>query len=414
MKETVKIYNLDHNGRGIAKINDKVVFVPNALVDEEVDIKLVEQKKNFSVGEVIKHLNESKLRVKPACPFYEECGGCDVMHMTYEAQLAFKENKVKDIITRFAGLDASLVKPIIKTSEFNYRNKITLQVKKVVGFYKRNSYEIVEVDKCLISDVKVTDIIARLNKMPLDNIRQIMIRSSLNVDNKMLVIDTEGAIDEQAFIKEFKGMSLIKRTGHDYQVVGGIDHIMEKLGEYQFLISPDSFFQVNTLGAKILYDQIVKAANPSSTDSLLDLYCGTGTIGIYMSKYVSKVMGIESNHYAIKDATDNAKLNGVSNIHFRCDDVGTSLYNVSFKPDIVIVDPPRAGLNHLAISQLLKISANKLVYVSCDPITLARDLKELKEYYTVNEITPVDMFANTYHVECVVSLTKNEVVFTEE
>ena len=407
MKENnveVQIINLDHQGRGIGKIDEKVIFIPNALIDEVVLVKITYDNKRYFEGEVVKYIEKSKQRIKPLCPYYDECGGCDLLHLTYADQLAYKQNKIKEIMTKFASLDASLVQPIIANNQFNYRNKVTLQVKEVVGFYRKRTYDVIEIDACLISDPKINDLITLVKTLPLANVKQVIIRSSLNREDTMVVIDTNGEIDEAGIIQKLPNTNLVKKINNEYTSLLGKKYITEKLGEYQYVISPDSFFQVNTTGAKNLYDQILKYADLNHTEKVLDLYCGTGSIGLYLSKYADEVVGIESNQFAILDAHRNKDINGVRNITFKHGDVGTVLAGMDFQPDITIVDPPRTGLNKYAINQIFRIKAPKLIYVSCDPITLARDLKILEEMYEVLEITPVDMFPNTYHVECVVNL----------
>ncbi len=407
MKEKIElqIINLDHQGRGIGKIDNKIIFIPNALIDEVVLVEITADHKNFYEGEVLEYIKKSPLRVEPGCPYYIECGGCNLMHMGYTDQLAYKENKVKEILTRFGGIDESLVQPIIGNEEAHYRNKITLQVIEKVGYFKRRSYDVIEIDSCLISDSRNEALIKEFKDLPLENINQIILRSSINTTDQMIVLDTTGPINEEAYINHFKDMNIVKKERNNYTTLSGQNYIVEKLGEYSFIISADSFFQINTLGAIKLYDLIVKYANLSGIEKVLDLYCGTGSIGLYMANNAKEVLGVESNQYAVLDANKNKELNKITNIGFKCGDVGTILNTLEYKPDVIVVDPPRLGLNKFAVDHLLKVKAPKFIYVSCDPATLARDLKLLTELYKVEEITPVDMFPNTYHVECVVLMT---------
>lgn len=404
MKENVKITSIDHYGRGISKVYEKIIFVKNALLDEIVEIKIINNKKNYCEAIVNNYVKKSSKRVEAKCKYYGICGGCNIMHMSYKEQLLFKENKVKEALFKFAKIDKN-VNEIVASEEFNYRNKITLQVKEKLGLYKDSSYEIVNIDKCLISDDKINNIIEKLNKMNLNNINQIVIKTSIN--ETMVVLCLFGRIDENYFINELSSLctSIIRKYKNEFKSLFGGSYIREKMDKYDFNISADSFFQVNTKQAIKMYDLIKK--NVSKNDNVLDLYCGTGTIGIYISDSIKKVTGIEINKYAIKDAKNNANLNNVKNIEFLCGDVKDLIGNIK-NIDTIIVDPPRSGLDNETIKHIIRIKPKKIIYVSCDPITLARDLSILKEDYNINSVTPLDMFPNTYHVECCSLLSLKE------
>ena len=407
----VTITGIDHYGRGIGKIDGCVIFIPNTLVDEKVKVKITTVKKDYLEGEVIDFLNISEKRITPKCPYFYECGGCDLMHMDYQEQLLFKETKVKEIMQKFAGIDNNLVKEIISSDDlFNYRNKIAFQVKKgKIGFCKKKSYDLVDIDNCLISDEKMNKILKLIKeKIGLYGIEQVIIRSCKNTDDLMIILDINRPIDEEKIIKTLSDIasSIIKKIRNKYTVIVGNDYIIEKLGDLSFIISPSSFFQVNTKQTVKLYNKVLEYAKLTGKEKVLDLYCGTGTIGLYLSRYCKEVLGVEINKNAIKDAFKNKELNNIKNIDFKCGDVSNIIDSINFKPDIIVVDPPRSGLDQYTINQLIKINPEKIIYVSCDPITLARDLNLLKEHYEIKEITPVDMFVNTYHVENVVLLTR--------
>ena len=402
--QEINVYSLDHQGRGIAKKNDKIIFIENSLPDEVVDIEIMFEKKNIMEAKVTNLIQKSKNRVDAKCPYYEQCGGCDLMHINYENQLKFKENKVKDIMNRFAGIDLSIIKSIIGTNEFSYRNKVTLQVKEKVGYYKKKSYEIIPINNCLIADSKINKIINSLYNINLTNIKQIIIKAT--IDNTMIIFDATGDIAEEEILKVFNNTNIVIKKNNNYKTLLGNNYIIETLGDYKFYISPESFFQVNTNGALNLYSKALEYCNLKGDEKVLDLYCGTGTIGMFLARHSKEVVGIELNEQAIKDANKNKELNKINNISFICGDAGVATKELNYKPDIVVVDPPRSGLNNETINEVLKINAKKIVYVSCDPMTLARDLKILSENYDIKEITPVDMFANTYHVECVVLMFK--------
>ena len=402
-----KIERLDHQGRGIAYIDDKITFVENALPGEEVLIKITNSKKKYNEGIVDKYIQKSEKRVDNVCPFYESCGGCNILHMCYNDQLEYKENKIKDIMKKYANIDK--ISKIIKCDkQFNYRNKVTLKVENnIIGYYEKKSYNLVNIDKCLIIDNEFNKIINDLKRFNLDNIYELMIRN-VDSDNTALTLylqkDTNCIqIDEYCKKNNIILNKIIKNK--DFKC-NEKSKIIGKLGNFKFIISPLSFFQVNTDQTIKLYDKILELLEPNKDDNLLDLYCGTGTIGIYVANKVNKVLGVEIVKDAIHDANINKKINNVNNINFICGNTEKIIKDVKEKYNAIIVDPPRAGLTESIIRDIFRINPDKIVYVSCDPITLARDLKLLQEKYEVLDVVPVDMFPNTYHVETVCKLKK--------
>lgn len=388
-----KIEKLDHKGRGITFVDNKITFVENALKDEIVDIRLLNQKKKFNEAKVLSIITESVDRVTPICPYYKDCGGCNLMHLKYEKQLEYKKEKVSEILKRYGNLEIS-IDSIQSTSCLNYRNKVTLQVKKGLGFYKDNTYDIVEIDHCDIVEPRINEVIESLKNEDLSGIYQIVIRVSC--DEVMVVFKTNE--DLKLDLEQLKVDTIIMYKDGNYKTVKGKGYITETLENLKFIVSPDSFFQVNTTGALLLYNQVLEYASLTENENVLDLFCGTGTIGMFLSRKAKKVIGVEINQYAIEDAKKNAEMNGVSNIEFICDDATNVKLNGI---DVVVVDPPRSGLNPKIIEYLLNLKSKKIIYVSCDPMTLARDLKSLQDGYDIKEVSLVDMFPNTYHVECV-------------
>lgn len=397
-KLIVEIEKLDHFGRGIARFDGKTLFIENALIGEEVEIEILKEKKNIIEGKVVRYLKESKLRIDSDCPHYEICGGCDLMHIDYNNQLSYKEDKVKEILKKFADLDS--VENIVPTNQYNYRNKVTLQVKEDIGFYKKKSYEIIAVDNCLISDKRINKIIKLLRTIDIHNIKQIVIR----VTNKesMIVFYSDGKIDID--IERFKDVTTIVVITNNKVILKGKGYIEQELNGLKFVISPTSFFQVNYEGMENIYNKVLEYGKFTEKDNVLDLYCGTGTIGIYLAKSCGKVLGIEINEEAVNDANINKKINAVDNIEFKVGDAGKVLEKTNFKPTAIVVDPPRSGLDSKTIEKIIDLNPNKLIYVSCDPVTLARDLNILKNSFDILEVTPFDMFPNTHHVECVALL----------
>lgn len=403
----VVIEKMNHQAMGIAKINGKVVFIPKVIVGDVVDIDIVKEYKNYNIGKVNKIIKKSAKRVDVLCPYYDICGGCSISAYTYHDELEYKVNNVIDIFKR----NEIDIKPnIIKSdNRYGYRNKITLQVSNgIIGLYEEDSNKIVDVDKCLLVSDKLNEIID-------------IIKKNINVNkcNKIVIRDTYygimiifyGSVNNEEVIKYLdKKVVSIYTYNNKYKCIYGEKYLYEMIGEYKYRISPDSFFQVNSRTVNKLYNKVVEyAIKNEKKDNLVDLYCGTGTIGIYLSKYFNNIIGIELNKQAVEDAKENAKINGVNNIEFYVGDVG-KIINDQIKADVIVVDPPRSGLDKRTKDILLKIKANKIVYVSCNPLTLARDIKELDSGYDLEEITLVDMFPNTHHVECVSVLCRKTLI----
>lgn len=403
----VVIEKMNHQAMGIAKINGKVVFIPKVIVGDVVDIDIIKEYKNYSIGRVNKIIKNGSKRVDVLCPYYDICGGCSISAYTYQDELEYKVNNVIDIFKR----NEIDIKPnIIKSdNRYGYRNKITLQVSNgIIGLYEEDSNKIVDVDKCLLVSDKLNEIID-------------IIKKNINVNkcNKIVIRDTYygimiifyGSVNNEEVIKYLgKKVVSIYTYNNKYKCIYGEKYLYEMIGEYKYRISPDSFFQVNSRTVNKLYNKVVEyAIEDDKKDNLVDLYCGTGTIGIYLSKYFNSIIGIELNNQAVEDAKENAKINSVNNIEFYAGDVG-KIINDQIKADVIIVDPPRSGLDKRTKDILLKINANKIVYVSCNPLTLARDIKELDSGYDLGDITLVDMFPNTHHVESVCVLCRKALI----
>lgn len=400
----VLIDRLDHQGRGIGKIDNKTIFVYDALPNELVDVDIIFENKKFMEGKVNKYLKISPIRIESDCPYYKYCGGCDLRHINYDEELKYKEEKVKQIIKKFSNIDVNVIKPIVGNNINEYRNKATFHVKCKVGYYGKKSNEIISIDKCLIVDDKINEILKYLKELNLSNVYEIVVRTSHFLDDSMIVIKGNN-INEKYFVDKLNNITtnIIIYQNKEYKTIYGKGYIFDMIGDYKFKISPDSFFQINTVQAKRLYDKVLEYLEPNN-DRVLDLYCGTGTIGIYVSKYCKNVYGVEINKYAVEDAFINKEINNINNIDFKCLDAS----NIDIKDqfDKIIVDPPRSGLDKKTINYLINSDAKRIVYVSCDPITLARDLELLSNKYDIIEITPVDMFSRTYHVENVCLLER--------
>jgi len=409
--EKVLIEKLDHQGRGIGRLNDKVIFVNNALPGEEVNVEITLEKKKFYEGKVIDIIKESSERIKSKCPYFYECGGCDLLHISYENQLKFKQNKVIEILTKYSKIEniETKIKDIIPSSNiFNYRNKVTFQVKENIGFYKRKSYDLIPISKCLLITDKMNEILNVIkDNFDLSNFDKVIIKDMENGQIMLTIylhISNQIAKIEQILSSKVESLNIYIENKL-YKTIGK-SNIIAKLQDFNFLISSEAFFQVNLNQTVKLYNKVLEYTQLKLTDLVLDLYCGTGTIGIFLSPYCNKVLGIEINSEAIKNANENKKINNISNIDFMVGDTKDLIKRINFKPNVIVVDPPRSGLDESVIKDIIKLNPERLVYVSCDPMTLARDLSLLNEKYDILEVTPVDMFPNTNHIENVVKLQK--------
>lgn len=408
----VYIEKLDHQGRGIAHIDGKIVFVEGALPDEIIKIEIKKEKKNYSEAKIVEIIRKSKYRIESICPYFNECGGCDLLHLDYNEQLKYKENKVKEIVKKYGEISEEKVASIVPSpKQFHYRNKITLKSNGKIGYHKKGTNEVVNIDNCMLANESINRIILNLSKEKIDKeVLEIMIRDINENDESIMLTLQSGSSDKINYEKYKK---ICKKTicveeQNKYKIIYK-SNIIGNLYNKKFEISPVAFFQVNTEQTVNLYNKILEEIKKYDLPKVLDLYCGTGTIGIYISEYASQVMGVEINPVSIENAELNKNLNNIKNIDFIVGDTKKVLSKKNFKADIVIVDPPRAGLDIEVINDLIKINPQKIIYVSCDPVTLARDLKLFKEFYDIEIIIPFDMFPNTCHVEnlCVLNKKNN-------
>lgn len=394
----VDILRIDDFGRGITYINDKICFVENALPKEKVLIEIQNEKKKYLEAKVIKVLEKSIKRIENKCPYYLECGGCCLRHLDYSAENSFKENKIRNLYKKFLKNEEVKIKNISFLDDQFYRNKIILHGKDLkLGLYKNESKDIVEIEECLLVNDRINEIIKILKKINC-GITKAVIKTSNNLEYSMVEI-----------IGEVKNISLLEKQVNvlilNNEIISKNETILTEIGEYKFLQSIDSFFQVNRFLTKVLYDEVREAIKKAKPKKVLDLYCGTGTIGIYVSSYCEEVIGIDFNSSNINDAFLNKDLNKCKNITFLNDKVENKV-NLFKDVDTIIVDPPRAGLDKKTISYLKTLKVKNLIYVSCDPVTLMRDLVVLSEVYEIEYIKPFNMFPRTYHVECVCVLNR--------
>ncbi|AMN34577.1 23S rRNA (uracil(1939)-C(5))-methyltransferase RlmD [Clostridium perfringens] len=443
------IISQGYEGEGIAKIDNKYpIFIEGALKGEKVKVRIVKVNKNFAYGKLMEVLEASEERVNPTCAIYKRCGGCKLQHASYKAQLDFKWDRVKDCVSKIGKLDPSIVKyPLGMENPWRYRNKVQLPIGLIngevkIGFFAPRSHDIIDMESCLIQDeigdkvVKLTrEWIEKFNIRPYNVdgeydekgiVRHIMIRRGFTTNEVMVVLVTNGEKlpHKEEFVdlmvKNIPGIKSViqninsKKTnvilGLESKTLWGEDTISDYIGDFRFNISPLSFFQVNPTQTEVLYGKALEYANLTGNEEVFDAYCGTGTITLFLSQKAKKVYGVEIIPQAIDNAWINAKENKVENVEFfvgESEVVIPDLINNGVKADVVVVDPPRKGCDKKLLDAITNIDAKKIVYVSCDPSTLGRDLAILEENgYKTLEVQPVDMFPNTAHVENVAKLIK--------
>ena len=390
-KYKVVITNEDQKGNGITRIDNVVTFVKGTFINEEVEIEIIRKEKRFLVGKLINIIKSSKKRKEIKCPHFYECGGCSFLHLDIHEELICKKKQLSNIFSN------ENIKDIINDKEYHYRNKVTFHVKESkIGYFREKSNELVEIKECFLLNKNITKIINKIKGFDLSNITKIMVRVAIN--NNELMICFYGKINDKDLIKliSFKEITSIYENDN---FIYGKEYITEIINNKIYTIYPNSFFQVNTKAMTILYELIKNSVNKKGR--LLDLYSGTGTIALYLSDKMEDILGIEIIKDAIKNANLNKKLNKVNNVNFKCMD-SSKVVNKKF--DTIIVDPPRSGLSKTVINNIIKMKPKELVYVSCNPLTLKRDLKLLEEVFIVKEITPINMFPRTDNIECVTLL----------
>ena len=396
----VKIEKLDNYGRGIAYINNKICFIENTLPNEIVNIDIKEEHSKYNIGNLISIKESSPIRIEEECSYSNLCGGCNLNHICYNEENKFKKDKIKNLLKIYSRIEDEKINNIIYHDRNYYRNKITLHGNEgTIGLYKKNTNDIIPIQECLLVNQKINEMIRSLSHQE-NEIEEVIIKTSN--DNKEIMISIKGKISN---IEELKKQCNVLIISDKY--LTDQQQIITSIGNKKYYESINSFFQVNNSLTKELYDEVLNEIKEKNYNKVLDLYCGTGTIGIYISEYIKEIIGIDYNKSNIKDANKNKDLNHIGNISFICDKVENQIDK--FKNiDCIIVDPPRAGLDSKTREYIKKINPKEIIYVSCDPITLARDLKVLQTNYQVKKVTPFNMFPRTYHVECVCLLMKKK------
>lgn len=426
------------DGAGVVRTDGFVVFVKGLMIGEEAEIGMTAVKKNYGYGRIVRLIRPSKDRTEPRCSVSRPCGGCQLQHMNDNAQRFFKEEKVRNCFRTNAGMEPEIL-PIIRTEPYyHYRNKVQVPVqfnqgKVEMGFYQNHTNRIINYDACDVQSELSNRITVFLKEQfarfgCAANIRHVLIKHAHVSGQVMvvLIVRRHPFAREEELVKktveafpEVRSMTAIENRREDNVILDGKEYVLygepyieEELLDCRFRISARSFFQINPYATKLLYAKALEYAGLSGRETVIDLYCGTGTIGILAAKHAKKVYGIEIVADAVKDAKVNARINNVDNIEFLNMDASHGAQAVlrsKIRADAVIVDPPRKGCSRDTLDAIIKIAPKRLVYVSCDPSTLARDVKILSENgFAAEKIQPVDMFPQTVHVETVVlMLVKN-------
>ena len=435
---TLLITSLSSEGQGVGRSEGVAFFVPFALPGETVRAHIIKVEKRYCIAKIVEILEPSPDRVEPKCEAFAKCGGCAMMHLSYPEQLRAKTQIVRDCLERLGGVNDVCVSETLGMDDpWRYRNKGSFPFGFVdgavaFGFYAERSHRLIPLFDCPIEDARVTAIArtvaewANRNHISVYNettgkgtLRACVVRVA-STGERMTVVVTKGDLPaKEALVRMLNVESLYhsrndRQTnvifGDRFSLLNGKPQIVEEQNGIRFLVSPQSFLQVNHLQTRVLYDTAIRFLDPKPDEIIADVYCGIGTISLAIAKHAGKVIGIECVPEAIEDAKKNAALNGVSNAEFLCglaEDVLPSLVKNGMRPDAIVIDPPRKGCEEPVLCAIAESGVRRLVYVSCNPATLARDVKILSSFgFSVQSVQPVDMFPHTQHVECVTMMTK--------
>lgn len=425
-----------HEGHGVVKVDGFPLFVKGMCKNETGEIIVTMVKKNYGFGKLWNIITPSGERVTPPCPIAKQCGGCQLQHMSYQEQLAFKKQKVQDVITRIAKLDVQVHDVIGMENHTYYRNKGQIPVgvqndQVLTGFYRINSNTIIDTDNCMIQSKRINEVLRVMRSLltTYQNaavFRHVLIKDAFSTGEVMVVWIVRGK--EVPYAKEMceelcTSLPFIKSVivninqrednvilGEEEYLLYGKESIVDSIHDLKFHISSKSFYQINPAQTEVLYNKALEYCMLTGKETVIDLYCGVGTISMFLAQKAKKVIGVEIIPSAIRDAKENAALNQIDTIEFVCSDAATyasKLNEEGIHPDVIVVDPPRKGCDEETLQSMIAMAPSRIVYVSCDPATLARDLKILSEHhYVVQEVQPVDQFCFSFHVESVVKLVK--------
>ncbi|MGM0368960.1 MAG: 23S rRNA (uracil(1939)-C(5))-methyltransferase RlmD [Bacillota bacterium] len=442
---TIRLDNIAYGGDAVGRKDNFTIFVPQGIPGELVEIEITEVKSSYARGDIVSVLEKTEERIEPDCAVSERCGGCQIDHIDYQAQLKYKQQMVEDALEHIGKLEGIKVNSVLGMEHpFAYRNKAQLPLdvvdeKVVTGFYAAGSHDVIAHDECQIQHPVINRIARKMVEMinhydlTIYNeetgtglIRNLVIRIGVCTNQAQLILVTTANeihhLDEitAELRSEIPELISIYQNINDEETnvvlgakikkLAGKDYIIDYIGDIKYQISPLSFFQVNTLQTKVLYDQVVECAELTGAENVLDAYCGLGSIALYVADKSKEVYGIEVVEEAIDLAKKNAQLNDIENCTFKTGKVREVIPDLEneFEADVVIVDPPRKGCHQSVLESFVELGPEKIIYVSCKPTSLARDLKFLTgECYSVEDVQPVDMFPQTYHIENVVKIVKD-------
>ena len=443
---TLTFEDLTHEGNGVGKIDGYPLFVPYALPGEKAVVKVVKVNKNYGFGKLIEVKEPSSDRVEPPCDVFYKCGGCQIQHMSYEMQLKMKQKQVKNLMHKIAHLSDVPVHPTIGMEDpWRYRNKGALPVGEkdgelITGFYRMRSHDIIsDMETCVVQDEvndRMVEAVRRIanrfgitsydEKKDKGTLRHIMVRTGRKTNEVMIILvtRTEKLPHQKEIVKELTETypnikSIIhninnRRTnvimGNKTKVIWGEPYIYDTIGDIRFAISAKSFYQINPYQTEKLYEKALEYAEITKDDIVIDAYCGIGTISLFMAQQAKKVYGVEVVPEAVEDGKKNATLNNMTNAEFfvgEAEKVMPWWKNQGLQPDVIVVDPPRKGCDEELLQAMIDMEPKRIVYVSCNPSTLARDLRILEDGgFQTKEIQPVDMFPQTMHVELVALMSR--------
>lgn len=395
----IEVVKFDDLGRGIGYLNNKIIFIPKSVPGDIVNVKITKEKKKYYEGQITEIIKYSKKRISPKCPFFLQCGGCDLMHISLSDTLEYKLAKMNNIFLK-NHLNYE-IKEIIKSfSPYYYRNKVSLKIDNYqVGYFTSSTHDLIPITKCYLATKEINNLIKDFSLFSIKN-GNITIRANYNNDLLINITSSNELCNLDKLINKYKIVGIIKNN----KLIYGDNYFIEKINDFLFKVSYDAFFQVNPFICSELFNLISKYT--SNSLKVLDLYCGVGTLGFVASKNAKQVLGVEINELAIQDANFNKKLNNINNISFVCADTKVILDRITNEFDTIILDPPRSGINIHVLNKIITEKISKIIYVSCNPETLGRDLVMLSKYYSIEEVKLLDMFPNTQHVESICLLNR--------
>jgi len=403
---TLQLMDMAHGGEAVGKHERKVIFVPYAIPGESVRVEIVEDRGRFARARLLQVLEASPRRVQAPCPHFGVCGGCQWQHLAYEAQLEYKRSIVLTQLQRIAGLSEADVRPTLgMETPWRYRNRVQFHASDdgQLGFMAANSHDVIPVEQCLLMHPLLESVFDALD-MELPDLLSLSLRAGIHTGDQMVVFEMGSDQPPELELDLPVSCVLLLSDGTPVTLVGS-PYLHEQVAGRQYRISAPSFFQVNTLQAEVLALQVLSALKPEPDSVVLDGYCGVGVFALGLAALARQVIGVEVSTSAIADAQANAA--GLGNVSFVCGTVRKILPTLELTEPLVVVDPPRAGLDGPALAALLKLAPTRVVYVSCDPATLARDVKVfLTAGYQLRAVQPIDMFPQTYHIETVTLLER--------